>query len=369
MDINKLNTNSLNIVKEKVDKKNKKVEIQQNPIDLIIDNLSSEDTKKILKEILNDTNKKINTKQNVENIFNNNLNYDDLLNYLQQIKYNIKEHQNDFIYQDESKAFNAYLKYSKTKEGKQDIVKNGIYSYIKFLTPKQRIKIIDRLIYVTEKLKENYKNLQDLQLTSNIKIKKWESISPISENLYLEEIKDGKVYRHHIDIQPDRGRAFISTYTDDENGNPVNLGRYEIREDMIFDMTSGRTGFKKTLPKEVIDLLYLLKNNGVDFGNVKLDLIALNKDNKIYNLLNSFDSPLGGMGYTILGAALGSLLLGVFGASIMGGPVIGAIAGFLAGGLLGSTFDNQVAINYALKGNIFYDEKEFKRKTKISDIL
>lgn len=382
MNIDKLNNSSINTNKEIMDKKNENTEVQfqnkeieKNPIDLIIDNLSLEDDKKLLKEIFNDTKEKINaqgkvdTENNKQNIINNNFDYDNLRNYLESLKYNIKKYQNEFPYQDDLQAFNAYLKYSKTKEGKQDIIKNGIYSYIKFLTPDQRIKIIDRLMYVTQKLEENYKELENVELVPNIRIKKWESAPPVMEKLDLEEIKDGKVYRHHVDIEPDRGRAYVSTFTDDENGNPINIGRYEIREDMIFDMTKGKTGFRKTLPKEVIDLLYLLRDKGVDFGNVRLDLIASNKDSKIYNLLNNFDSPLGGMGYTILGATLGSVLLGTLGASIMGGPIIGAIFGLLAGGLLGSTLDNQAAINYALKGNIFYEKEEFKKKTKISDIL
>jgi len=166
MNIDKLNNSSINTNKEIMDKKNENTEVQfqnkeieKNPIDLIIDNLSLEDAKKLLKEIFNDTKEKINaqgkvdTENNKQNIINNNFDYDNLRNYLESLKYNIKKYQNEFPYQDDLQAFNAYLKYSKTKEGKQDIIKNGIYSYIKFLTPDQRIKIIDRLMYVTQKIR------------------------------------------------------------------------------------------------------------------------------------------------------------------------------------------------------------------------
>ena len=377
MNINKLNNDYLNIGQEKIDKKVENKEsnssnhqIQKNPIDSIIDDLSLEDAKKLLKEIFKDTKDKINSKEYIKSVEPKGVNDDNnLLNYLKALKYNIMEHKNNFPYQDDLEAMNAYLKYAKTKEGQYDIAKNGILSYIKFMTPEQRIKVIDRLIYAAQVLKENYKNLEDIQLTPTLKVKKWESAPPILEQLYLEEIKNGKIYRHHVDIEPDKGRAFISTYTDDENGNPINVGRYEIREDMVFDMTKGKTGFKKSLPKDVIDLLNLLKNNGVNLGKVNLYALSLNKENKINNLLTSFDGPFGGRGYTIIGGVLGSILFSALSSSIPGGIIVGAIFGFLFGGSIGSLIEGQQAINYALKGNIFYDEKEFKKKTKLSNIL
>ncbi len=154
-----------------------------------------------------------------------------------------------------------------------------------------------------------------IQLTPNIKMKKRKS--PLSDfvEITLEEIKDGKKYRSYIDIYLSEGRVSVDIFGTSKGGKSVLLGSYEIRKDMIMDKLHG---LKSNLPREVIDLLFLLKDNGVDFGEVNVEEIANRVD---------------GIGlYKIIGGILGASIYGAIGVSF--GP-ISTVLYSIVGGLLG----------------------------------
>jgi|GEM_PF-2451622 len=193
-----------------------------------------------------------------------------------------------------------------------------------------------------------------IQLTPNIKMKK--AISPTGNfiAITLEEIRDGKKYTSIIDIQPSKGRVSVYTLGPKEGGEYGLLRSYEISKDMIMNSFHG---FTSTLPREVIDLLFLLKDNGVDFGKVNIEEIANRKPNKIYDLAHRE----GGIRlYRIIGGIIGAGIFGAIAASIYGaigasfGPiptVLYAILGGLMGINVGSFLEIDEYVKFASNSN------------------
>jgi hypothetical protein len=187
-----------------------------------------------------------------------------------------------------------------------------------------------------------------IQLTPNIKMKKRKS--PLSDfvEITLEEIRDGRKYRSYVDIYPSKGRVSVDIFGTSEEGKSVLLRSYDIRQDMIMDNLGG---LKSTLPREVIDLLFLLKKNGVNFGKVNIEEIANRKQNKIYDL--AYSKGL----YKIIGGVVGASIYGAMGARF--GP-ISTVIGAIFGGLLGATMATLVESNeyakYASKGNKYLEK-------------
>jgi len=182
-----------------------------------------------------------------------------------------------------------------------------------------------------------------IQLTPNIKMKKRKS--PLSDfvEITLEEIRDGKKYRSYVDIYPSKGRVSVDIFGTSEEGKSVLLRSYDIRKDMIRDNLGG---LRSTLPKEVIDLLLLLKKNGENFGKVNIYEIANRKPNKIYDL--AYSKGL----YKIIGGIVGASIFAALGVSH--GPittVIGAIFGGLLGATMATLIESNEYAKFALEGN------------------
>jgi uncharacterized membrane protein len=192
-----------------------------------------------------------------------------------------------------------------------------------------------------------------IQLTPNITMKKRKN--PLSDFLAitLEEIRDGKKYRSYVDIYPSKGRVSVDIFGTSEEGKSVLLRSYDIRQDMIMDNLGG---LKSTLPREVIDILFLLKKNGINFGKVNIEEIANRKPNKIYDLSYRVD----GMGlYKIIGGIVGASIYGAMGVRF--GPistVLYTIFGGLLGLSIGTLLESNEYIKYASKGNKYLEKKE-----------
>jgi hypothetical protein len=183
----------------------------------------------------------------------------------------------------------------------------------------------------------------------NIKItKKKDSLKEI---ITVEEIRDGKKYLSFVEVEPSRSRVMIDIFGPVKGGEVGFLGSYEIRKDMIMDSH----GLKSTLPREVIDLLFLLKDNGVDFGEVNIEEIANRKPNKIYDLAYRFGIGL----YEIIGGIVGASIFGAIGV-LFGpiSPVLNAIVGGLFGLSVGLLLESNEYIKYAWKGNKYLKNKE-----------
>jgi len=174
--------------------------------------------------------------------------------------------------------------------------------------------------------KDNLKEIITVVGNAKIKIKK----DYLQQTITVEEIRDGKQYLSFVKVEPSIGRVTIDIFGPVKGGKVGYLGSYDIRKDMIMDFH----GLKSTLPREVIDLLFLLKDNGVDFGKVNIEEIANRKPNKIYDLAHRFGIGL----YEIIGGIVGASTFGAIG--VGSGPIVAAILA-VVGGLTGLTLASQ----------------------------
>jgi hypothetical protein len=185
-------------------------------------------------------------------------------------------------------------------------------------------------------------NEEFIQLTPNIKMQIRKGLVTDFQAITIEEIRDGKKYRSYVDIFPSKGRVNVDIFGTSEEGKSVLLKSYKIKQDMIMDNLGA--GLRSTLPKEVIDLLLLLKKNGVNFGKVNIYEIANRKPDKIYDL--TYSKGL----YKIIGGVVGASIFAALGVS--SGPVT-TVTSAIFGGLLGMTIatalENNEYIKYASK--------------------
>jgi hypothetical protein len=192
-------------------------------------------------------------------------------------------------------------------------------------------------------------NEEFIQLTPNIKMQIRKGLVTDFQAITIEEIRDGKKYRSYVDIYPSKGRVKVDIFGTNEEGKSVLLKSYDIKQDMIMDNLGA--GLRSTLPKEVIDLLLLLKKNGVNFGKVNIYEIANRKPNKIYDL--AYSKGL----YKIIGGVVGASIYGAMAARF--GP-ISTVVGAMFGALLGLTAATLIESNeyakYASKGNKYLEK-------------